>query len=464
MRLNQLWEFSGTTDRTTYALIGVIAFAIKSNIDRIVAMYYFRRSWGVLNYWFPFHSKVTPGGVHGNDLALSLTLLAISVPFIYLGICQTVRRLRDCMWPLWLSALFFAPFVNLLFFLVLCIQPSRTTLEMGPRDAIQARRLQLDWNDGKKWTAALVSIVSTTVLGIVFSALATAYPADYGWGLFVGLPFCLGLFATLVYSYSAPRSLGECMSVAVLPVGLVAAALVLLAFEGVICLVMAAPIGLGLSALGGLVGYAVQDGRWRMRGRPAVMGVVLLIAPIWMKLDPWLQGEPPVHRVQSSIEINAPPEIVWQKVVGFSEISSERELIFHSGVAYPLRATIVGHGPGAIRRCEFSTGAFVEPIEVWDEPRLLQFSVTENPAPMEELTPYHHVEAEHLKGYFVSKKGQFELTRLDGNRTRLTGTTWYTDNVWPAGYWQVWSDYIVHHIHLRVLRHIRTEAEGGSVR
>lgn len=462
MRLSKLWDFSGTTDRKTYVLIGVIAFAIKSNIDRIVAMYYFGRSWGVLNYWFPFHSKVTPGGVHDNDLVLSLTLLAVSVPFIYLGICQTVRRLHDCVWPLWLSALFFVPFLNLLFFLILCIRPSRTTLDLRSADAVRAQRFQLDWKDGTKWTAALMSIVSTTVLGVLLSALAIGRPADYGSGLFVGLPFCLGLFATLVYSYKAPRSLSECLSVAVLPVGLVAAALVLLAFEGVICLVMAAPIGLGLSALGGLVGYAVQDGRWRMRGRPAVMGVVLLIAPVWMKLDPWLQGEPPVHTVQSSIEINAAPEIVWQKVVAFSEIPSERELIFHSGVAYPLRATIAGHGPGAIRRCEFSTGAFVEPIEVWDEPRLLQFSVTENPAPMEELTPYRHVEPAHLKGYFVSKKGQFELTRLEGNRTRLTGTTWYTDNVWPAQYWQVWSDYIVHHIHLRVLRHIRAEAEGAA--
>jgi hypothetical protein len=151
---------------------------------------------------------------------------------------------------------------------------------------------------------------------------------------------------------------------------------------------------------------------------------------------------------------------VWEKVIAFSEIPSEREFLFHTGIAYPLRATILGYGPGAIRRCEFSTGAFVEPIEVWDAPKLLQFSVAENPAPLEEMTPYHHIEPPHLKGYFVSKKGQFELTRLEGNRTRLTGTTWYTDKIWPAGYWQVWSDYIVHHIHLRVLRHIQEEAEG----
>jgi uncharacterized membrane protein YhaH (DUF805 family) len=463
MRSGQLWNFSGRTNGKTYALIGIIAFAVKSNIDRIVATYFFRHQWNVLSYWFPFPAKLGPVTLRGGDLKLSLTLLAISVPFIYLGVCQTVRRLSDCRWPLWLSVFFFVPFVNVLFFAVLCFVPSDPAVRTQQESVSGVEWFTGGWTESKKLKPAILSILTTTVLGVALAVLATNYPADYGWGLFVGMPFCLGLFSGLMYSYNSPRRFSECLSVAVLPVILLGAGLMLLAFEGILCLVMAAPIGLGLAALGGLVAYAVQEGRWKLRGRPAVMGVVLLITPMWMQLDPWLQGEPPVHTVQSSIEINAPPEIVWQKVVAFSEIPSERELIFHTGIAYPLRAAIVGRGPGAIRLCEFSTGAFVEPIEVWDEPKLLQFSVAENPAPLEELTPYRHIEPPHLKGYFVSKKGQFELTRLAGNRTRLTGTTWYTDNLWPAAYWQVWSDYIVHHIHLRVLQHIQMDAENREI-
>jgi len=30
-----------------------------------------------------------------------------------------------------------------------------------------------------------------------------------------------------------------------------------------------------------------------------------------------------------------------------------------------------------------------------------------------------------------------------------------------AAYWHLWSDYILHRIHLRVLEHIRTQAEGA---
>jgi len=190
-----------------------------------------------------------------------------------------------------------------------------------------------------------------------------------------------------------------------------------------------------------------------------MMSVAILIVPLTMGLDPNIEDEPPVLVVRSSLEISAPPELVWQKVIAFSEISEEREWLFRTGIAYPVRATLQGRGVGAVRRCEFSTGAFVEPIQVWDEPKLLRFGVTENPAPMEELTPYGHIETAHLRGYFVSHQGQFELTRLSGDRTRLTGTTWYTDRVWPSGYWQLWSDYIIHRIHMRVLQHIQSDAE-----
>jgi hypothetical protein len=61
----------------------------------------------------------------------------------------------------------------------------------------------------------------------------------------------------------------------------------------------------------------------------------------------------------------------------------------------------------------------------------------------------------------VSEKGQFSLTGLPGGRTRLEGTTWYQHTMWPATYWHLWSDYIIHRIHLRVLEHIRAEAEAA---
>ena len=44
--------------------------------------------------------------------------------------------------------------------------------------------------------------------------------------------------------------------------------------------------------------------------------------------------------------------------------------------------------------------------------------------------------------------------------TRLTGTTWYSHGLRPSAYWSLWSDWIIHRIHMRVLTHIRAEVEG----
>jgi len=163
--------------------------------------------------------------------------------------------------------------------------------------------------------------------------------------------------------------------------------------------------------------------------------------------------------VRSAVEVDAPPEVVWSHVVSFSELPPPSELLFRAGVAYPMRAEIQGRGVGAVRHCVFSTGPFVEPIEVWDEPRLLKFSVTKNPAPMQEWTPYRDVHPPHLDGFLVSSGGQFLLTALPGGRTRLEGTTWYRHHMSPVRYWQAWSDFIIHRIHLRVLNHVKQLAE-----
>jgi hypothetical protein len=37
--------------------------------------------------------------------------------------------------------------------------------------------------------------------------------------------------------------------------------------------------------------------------------------------------------------------------------------------------------------------------------------------------------------------------------------TWYKHGLWSASYWQIWSDFIIHRIHMRVLRHIQTASE-----
>lgn len=459
MRAANLWQWEGRVDRSTYAMVGVAAFALKFLLDWLVVTRLFRRSWSLLNYWRPFGAI---SGLHGLSIAdrvFAGVMLFIALPFIWLGLAMTVKRLRDSGEPTWLAALFFAPLANLAFYLVLCVKPSAEALRPEEGAPWPAPGFLDRWIPRSPFASAFVSICVTALLGFGFALLGTRVVAQYGWSLFVGLPFCLGLFSVLTYSYHEPRRFAECAMIALLPVGLLAAILFFVAMEGVICLAMAAPLAGILAFLGGVLGFVIQSAHWGRKHAPAIFGMAVLLTPGAYGVEHLTRPQPGVFEVKSAIEINAPPERVWQEVIAFAEIPPPKEALFRAGVAYPIRAEIAGHGPGAVRHCVFSTGPFVEPITVWDEPRLLRFSVTKNPAPMNELTPYGHIEPKHLHGYFESHQGQFLLSELPGGRTRVEGTTWYSHSMWPESYWHWWSDYIIHRIHMRVLEHIRAEAE-----
>lgn len=458
-RFGEMWRWQGTIGRKSYAVAGGSLLLLKFLLDKFVAFAVFGRQWFLWSYWQPLGPDARVNAIHSDTRAFAATLLLLALPFIWLGVTLTVQRLRDAGKPLWLVVLFFVPVINLLFFLLLCAMESRS---------VAARRAAMPWPETHaldRWIprseigAVAASIGLTFAIGSMFTVLGTEVLRSYGWGLFVALPFCLGLFSVLVYSYHQPRSPSSCMVVALTPVALIGGVLILVAIEGLICILMAAPFAMGLAALGGMLGYAIQAGYWINKGTPAVLSIVLLFTPAFQGVERLVKPQAETFVVRSAIEVNAPPERVWNQVVAFAEIPPPKELLFRAGVAYPIRAEISGHGVGAVRHCIFSTGPFTEPIEVWDEPRLLKFGVTANPAPLNELSPYGNIQPAHLHGYFVSKQGQFFLIALPGGRTRLEGTTWYQHTMWPASYWHLWSDYIIHKIHLRVLEHIRVAVE-----
>jgi Protein of unknown function (DUF805) len=441
--------------RGPYALIGVSLFAIKHNLDRFVATLLFGRPWDIFSYLKGPGPKAA-GPLGGSQAVFYAAMLVLALPFIWTGVALTIRRLRDAGWPAWLMLLFFVPFLNLGFFLALSLAPAHAARGHG-RPGLLGRLIP----EGAAGSAAIAVLV-TALLAVPMVTLAVTVMQRYGAGLFIGLPFALGFAAALVHGYHRPRSLLSCLGVAVLGTCLLCALLFAFAVEGAICLFMAAPIMLVLALLGATAGYFVQR-----RGLPpqlatTALALALAAAPLLMGAEAVVDPPPPLFEVRSAVDVAAPPERVWRSVVAFSDIPPPQEWLFRAGIAYPIRASIDGRGRGAVRHCIFNTGPFVEPIDVWDEPRLLRFDVVSLPPPMQEWTPYRRVHPPHLEGFLTAERGEFRLTPLPGGGTRLEGTTWYRHHMWPAAYWKLWSDWIIHRIHLRVLRHIQREAQATA--
>lgn len=306
-------------------------------------------------------------------------------------------------------------------------------------------------NDRKR---KFIAIVFTLVIALLFTAICIYRFGEYGFTLFVITPLFMGICPVVIYGKKKAITQGQAFNIAALTLLFYCLAMIFLAIEGLICIIMALPLGLICVWLGSLIGYGIIK-RKPKGGAPTVIALLFII-PVFSFIEK--DSTPSITSVTTSIDIDATPEVVWENVVEFPQLKEPTEFLFQTGVAYPINAKINGNGVGAIRYCNFTTGSFVEPITVWDQPKLLAFDVLEQPAPMKEIS-FWDIDAPHLHDYFVSKKGQFKLIALPNGKTRLEGTTWYYHRIKPEFYWKLWSNYIVHAIHNRVLEHIKENAE-----
>ncbi|HEX6598965.1 MAG TPA: DUF805 domain-containing protein [Gemmatimonadaceae bacterium] len=443
----RLWfTFESGVGRREYLLSGLALAALKYAGDALMVWYASGRFWRPIDYLSPVSTLMqTKLAMAPPELVPVLALW--SLPFLWIGISMSMRRSLDAGHSAWLGLLFFVPGVSYLFIAAMCVLPGRP-VKVPPVDEPRSYEHRLP--------SALLAIAVGMTIGLGMLAVSVYGLSSYGLSLFLGTPFVIGALTAFLFNRRYPASTRETQQVVCMTLACVGGVLLVTAAEGALCLLMAAPLGLGIGAMGGALGRRVAIRDRSLRN--ALMAVAVL--PISASLD---AGRPAteLREVRSSIEIAAPPDVVWRNVIAFPPLPAPRELVFRSGVAYPVRAEITGQGVGAVRRCVFSTGAFVEPITRWEPGRRLSFDVDSQPRPLHEWSPYRDVAAPHLDGYFVSRRGEFRLVALPNGRTRLEGSTWYQMKLQPAAYWVLYGDAIVHRIHMQVLEHIRatTEAE-----
>jgi uncharacterized membrane protein YhaH (DUF805 family) len=441
----RLWfTFESGVGRREYILSGIGLALVKYVGDAALVWHGTGRVWQPLDYVAPL-STLRMTTLAGAPPELLPILALWSLPFLWIGISMSMRRALDAGWSAWTALLFFMPVVRFPFMAAMSLLPSRVST--SPREAPRPYEHRLP--------SALLSIAAGMTIGLGMLLLSVYRFASYGAPLFFGTPFVIGAITAFLFNRRYPASTRETQQIVLMTLACIAGVMVATAAEGAVCLLMAAPLAIGIGAMGASLGrrIALHD-----RGATANALLAVVVLPISASLD---AGRPAteLREVRSAIEIDAPPEAVWRKVIAFPPLPEPSELVFRAGVAYPQRAEIVGEGVGAVRRCVFSTGAFVEPITRWEPGHRLSFDVTEQPKPLQEWSPYAGIAPPHLDGYFRSRRGEFRLVALAGNRTRLEGSTWYEMRLQPAAYWVLYGDAIIKRIHRRVLRHIKSTAE-----
>ncbi|NBW95397.1 MAG: hypothetical protein EBR28_01365 [Planctomycetia bacterium] len=444
----RIWfGLGGPVDRRTYLRSGIGLALFKYAVETGVV-------GAVTGRWLGPQEFISPSFaararlLEGAPEWLGWTLFAWSVPFVWIALSMSVRRAAAAGRSPWLGAAVLVPLVNLGVMALLAGLPDR------PTAVVPAVRPARPGSIGDP--AVIKAVLAAVAIGFATFFAGVYLFSSYGAILFFGTPLIMGMAAGFIYNRPMHHSTGATAGLGALVMLAAGGVLLSFAFEGLICLAMAAPIVMPTAIAGALLGKWIAEAT--TAGLTQLVPVVLAL-PLLAGAES-LVSSPRERSVLTIVEIDAPPETVWRHVVSFPDLPEPTEWFFRCGIACPLRARIEGQGVGAVRHCEFTTGDFVEPITAWEEPRRLAFDVASQPDPMTELSPWRHVHPPHLRSQSLqSRRGEFRLVRLPGGGTRLEGRTWYAFDMHPEAYWTMWAHGSIHAIHRRVLGHVKHLAE-----
>jgi len=402
-----------------------------------------------LDAWFwllPLRSLVTLQNAPPGLLALAMAVTLVADALLA---ALSFRRAADAHVSAAVAAATVMPVVQLLVILGLIASPPRPTAAApsDPRPPSDERR--------DLAAAAMGGLIGGGVCAAA-TALSTLGFGVYGYSLFIVTPVVIGAIAGFVANRRVELSVGATVGVVMVALLIAGFALIGLAFEGAICILLAAPLIVPMTILGGMLGRVQARA-----GRPSAQAAVfsLAILPALFAFERAITAEVSFTTTES-VTIAAPPSAVWRALIDPAPIRERPSLPFRLGLAYPVSGQILGTGVGAARRGVFSTGVALERVTVWRPSQALAFAVLSDPPMMREMNPNPHVNAPHLLGYFHTASASFTITPLANGKTRLIVSAPHTMRIEPALYWLPLARWTTDQDERRVLRRYQTLAEA----
>jgi hypothetical protein len=296
-------------------------------------------------------------------------------------------------------------------------------------------------------TGMTIIVASVVVSANMFGA--------YGLGLFVFTPLLVGFTTGYAVNAPQPRSKSRTSLTVVLAGLLGTLALLMLALEGLMCILLIAPLAAILGLGGGLIGRALAI----LIRHPGQQFFSLAMLPLIFLVDIAL---PPseVMTARQDMVISASPDAVWQSLTENRPVQKEAGLVGLSGLAYPIASHLSGEGIGALRVGTFSTGTAQERVTQWQPGHALAFSGESHAPAMEEMSPYRIVHAPHVDGYFDTLDTRFILTPVGEGQTRLTITSRHILRIEPIPYWLPIAEWAIQQNMRRVLADIRDHSQS----
>lgn len=229
--------------------------------------------------------------------------------------------------------------------------------------------------------------------------------------------------------------------------------------EGSICIVMALPAFLFFSSLGGWLAGIIHNYFAKKKNTTLVS---IIIFPLLMTpLEQNLLVLSKTYKVENTIKINAPPNVVWSQLTNVKSISNDEwkySLTSFIGIPKPVEAKMDGMAIGAVRTSVWEKGVeFKEKITDWKPNVKMSYSFDIDPQKIPDSALDKHVK---MGGkYFSPLTGGYFINEDDKGNTLLKIETTLRDNTHFGIYSRIWGEIIFRDFHNSLLKLMKSRSE-----
>lgn len=296
----------------------------------------------------------------------------------------------------------------------------------------------------------------------VYALLAVVGATDgvITFGFLAILPAALSAFVSYVADPLAQKRVGAYLLVPVWLMLAVSVIALLFLGEGIVCVLMLAPIWLAAGVIGAGITYAC---RHRIHDGRSYVTLWALAPLLVMSAEPHLPRPEAERTVTRSILISATPETVWPLLEGVGRIGPDEGIWTWTqsvvGVPRPQEVRLEGQGPGALRQVAWQSGiTFQEVITEWQPLRRIGWDFRFDTKAGWEITDPHLMPD---SAYMQIRRGGYSLTPLPGGQVQVTLDTTYWMQTPVNGYAAVWGELFLGDLENNVLTILKARAEAS---
>ncbi|PHR60649.1 MAG: hypothetical protein COA43_05735 [Robiginitomaculum sp.] len=319
------------------------------------------------------------------------------------------------------------------------------------------------------WVGKRLAIMFVIVLVVSFgfyvlhAILGVRYEGiSIGIGILFVLPACLSALVTLAIDPDDDKPIASFRTVPVQTIGVILVLGGIFLQEGIICIVILAPLWLIGAAVGSILVYNLQA-QYREKFKPTVMKCSVLVFLPFLALffDANFEQSTQEYRVTRSVIIETSAENIWPHLLEMNDlqVSEGRWNVAQNmlGIPRPRSAKITGRGVGAVRMAHWGEHiSFEEHITEWSQYKKLMWTFYFPNDSLQHHTDRHiSPDGAHLK----ILDGGYRLRSLGAHRTELILHTRYIAKTPVNTYSALWGQLFLGGIQNNVLHIVKDRAE-----